>query len=56
MVRNDISGTDVKAKDPKDAISALGNVRKSFKTYVADTTIDVGHAVGSYLVREGTVL
>ncbi|TEB35890.1 ClpP/crotonase [Coprinellus micaceus] len=42
------AGTDVKAKDPKDAISALGNVRKSFKTYVADTTIDVGHALHSH--------
>ena len=56
MVCDGISGTDVKAKDPNDAIYTLGNVRKSFKTYVVDTTVDVGHAVGSILVREGTRL
>ncbi|KAJ3545360.1 hypothetical protein NMY22_g2476 [Coprinellus aureogranulatus] len=42
------AGTDVKDRDPEQAAEALGNLRKSFDTFVMGTTVHVGHALHSH--------
>ncbi|KAF6765163.1 ClpP/crotonase-like domain-containing protein [Ephemerocybe angulata] len=39
------AGTDVKGRTPEEAVESLGNLRKSLRANVVDTTLDVGQAL-----------